>query len=104
MGGNPKNAERTVNPSQVGRVGRAAPKAFVQQQMQQWAAAAMQQPAFQQMQPPFYQPMMQQQQPIMQQMLMQQFAGATCMQMPMQQQAMGMPVYFDSGATRDLMQ
>ena len=56
MGGNPKNAERTMYPSQVGRVGRAPSKAFVQQQTQQWAAATMaQQPTFQQASQPMFQ-------------------------------------------------
>ena len=39
----------------------------------------------------------------MMQMPMQQFAGAAGMQMPMQQQGMGMTYYFDSGATRHFM-
>ena len=45
-----------MNPSQVGRISSAPPKAFVQQQTQQWAAAAMaHQPMFQQVNQPMYQ-------------------------------------------------
>ena len=39
----------------------------------------------------------------MMQMPMQQFAGAAGMQMPMQPQGMGTPVYFDAGASHHFM-
>ena len=104
MDSNPKNAKRTMNPSQVGCVGRTPPKAFVQQQTQQWAAATMaHQPMFQQVNQLMYQPVMQPQQGTMMQMPMQQFARSAGMQMPMQAQSMGMSIYFDSGVTRNFM-
>ena len=37
----------------------------------------------------------------MMQIPMQQFAGSAGMQMPMQAQSMGMPIYFNSGATHN---
>ena len=50
-----------------------------------------------------YHPVFLPQQGTMLQMLMQQFAGSAGMQMPMQTQSMGMPVYFDTGVNRNFM-
>ena len=95
MGGNPKNAQRTMNPSQVGRVGRRPPASFAQKQTQQWAASAMAYPhVFQQANQPIYPPLMTPMHP---------FAGAAGMQPTMQTMGMGMPTYFDSGASAHFM-
>ena len=48
MGGNPRHAERTILPSQAGRVG-ATVAPFVRQAQQPWAANAMVQPPAQQL-------------------------------------------------------
>ena len=60
MGGNPKYAERTILPSQAGRVGVTVTP-FVQRAQRPWASNAMMQPAAQQRMQPMQpmQPMMQ---------------------------------------------